>query len=73
MFYWVKAVTGVWPLSIHLSMDEEKAVVKVPLVHEGLGEQLFPPNYNQAIISILKTGSLITCNDCSNIIDVIFE
>lgn len=50
LFYWVKAVTGIWPLSIHLSVDEEQAVIKIPLVNQGLGEQ--------SILIILKLLSL---------------
>ena len=37
LYYWVKSVTGVWPTSIHLSESEEKAIVKIPLVNQGLG------------------------------------
>ena len=37
LYYWVKSVTGVWPASIHLSESEEKAIVKIPLVDQGLG------------------------------------
>ena len=38
LFFWVKAMTGVWPLSVHLSEDEERAVVKIPRLSSELGE-----------------------------------
>ena len=38
LYFWVKAITGLWPVSIHLSETAEKAVVKVPLIERGLGE-----------------------------------
>ena len=31
LYYWVKSVTGVWPISIHMSENDDKAVVKVPI------------------------------------------
>ena len=50
LFYWVKDVTGLMPRYIHLSDEEDKAVVKVPLVEKGLGEYTIPERMQVAIL-----------------------
>ncbi|XP_067934852.1 protein mono-ADP-ribosyltransferase PARP14-like isoform X2 [Watersipora subatra] len=30
IYFWVKSLLGVWPLSVQLSIDEEKAMVRIP-------------------------------------------
>ena len=36
--YWVKSITGLWPVSIHMSDNQEKAIVK--LSHGKIGKKM---------------------------------
>ena len=36
--YWVKSITGSWPVSIHMSDNQEKAIVK--LSHGKIGKKM---------------------------------
>lgn len=38
--FWVKTAVGIWPTSIQLSEDGERAIVKIPFIQPGVGKVL---------------------------------